>query len=88
LPNLQKLFLAGNKISIFFEAVGRMSGLTDLTTEGNPCEQSLNYIHRIKENFAQLVFFNLKKLSLSFDTKPILEVPASMGVPNEIKQLT
>jgi len=37
-PNLQKLFLAGNKLEILFEAVGRIPNLTDLTTEGNPVE--------------------------------------------------
>ena len=48
-PSLQKLFVAGNKIENLFEAAGKLPSLTDLTTEGNPCELKDDFIEKLKE---------------------------------------
>lgn len=77
IPNLQKLFLAGNKLTNFFESVGRINCLTDLTMDGNPVENQAGFIGRLKETYARLAFYNLKNLSLSFDAIP-LEIPRSI----------
>jgi hypothetical protein len=72
--------LAGNKLDKLFECVGSNPHLTDLSTEGNPVEQTVGYILRLKDNFSKLKFLNFKNFAILLaDVAPMEVIKPIVG---------